>query len=143
MYKKRVPRLLICTLPEMLDAAIEGLAQHYDCLFALTLNDACAQLETTPDAILCNIHFDDGRLFEFVSYVRSLPDGRTVPFVVSQSRATLTPSMIKGVETATKALGIEAFIEIFRWREEYGPEEADSRVRAVVEAVLARKSRMN
>jgi CheY-like chemotaxis protein len=139
MHKKQVPRLLVCTLPEMLDAAINGLGHHYDCRFALTLNDACAQLDAKPDAILCNIHFDDGRLFEFVSYVRSRPDGRTVPFVISQSRETLTPSMIKGVKEASRALGIEAFVEIFRWREQYGIEEADNRVRATVDAVIAKR----
>lgn len=136
MPANSTPRLLICTVPEMVDAAVGGLAQHYACTITVSVSDACSHLDVVPDAILCNLHFDDGRLFDFLSFVRTHPNGRAVPFIVSQSREMLTPSMIKGIEAASRSIGIEAFIEVYRWRQEFGADGADDRVREVIDAVI-------
>jgi hypothetical protein len=130
-------RLLVCTVPEMLDTARKSLGNRYDCRFSLSVNDACSYLNAKPHAILCNVHFDDGRLFDFLLYVKAHPHGRTVPIIVSQSRPTLTPPMIKGIEAASRSIGIAAFIEIFEWTQAYGPDEASIRVRATIDKILA------
>lgn len=130
-------RLLVCTVPEMFDTARKSLGHHYDCQFSLTVNDACTHLNAKPHAILCNVHFDDGRLFDFLLYVKAHPHGRTVPIIVSQSRSTLTPLMMKGIEAASRTIGIDAFIEIFEWTQAYGLEESNMRVRATIDKILA------
>ena len=142
MPKKWAPRLLVCTVPEMLATAHEILGERYNCEFSLILNDACAHLNMKPDAIVCNLHFDEGRMFEFLAYVRAHPGTRDVPFVVLQTRKSLTPGTIKGIQSASHAFGIDAFVEVFRVREEHGHDAALTEVREAINRVLAAKQKI-
>lgn len=141
MSKKWAPRLLVCTVPENLATAHENLGERYNCDFSLSLNDACSYLNTKPDAIVCNLHFDEGRMFEFLAYVRAHPGTRDVPFIVLQSRESLTPALIKGIQTASRTLGIDAFLEVFRVRQDHGHDAALAEIRAAINRVLAAKQK--
>jgi CheY-like chemotaxis protein len=142
MPKKWAPRLLVCTIPEMLATAHEILGERYNCEFSLSLNDACAHLNTKPDAIVCNLHFDEGRMFEFLAYVRAHPGTCDVPFVVLQTRKSLTPGTIKGIQAASRAFGIDAFVEVFRVREDHGHDASVAEVRETIDRVLAAKQKV-
>ena len=142
MPKKWAPRLLVCTIPEMLATAHEILGERYRCDFSLSLNDACGYLNTRPDAIICNLHFDEGRMFEFLAYVRAHPGTRDVPFIVLQTRKSLTPGTIKGIQSASRTFGIDAFVEVFRVQQDHGRDVMATEVCETIDRLLAAKQRV-
>lgn len=142
MSEERRHRLLVCTVPEMLATAHETFGERYDCEFSLSLNDACGYLSAKLDAIVCNLHFDEGRMFEFLAYVRAHPGTRGVPFIVLQTRQSLTPGTVKGIQTASRAFGIDAFIEVCRLRQNRGHDASLAEVCNTINRVLTEKQRV-
>jgi CheY-like chemotaxis protein len=84
----------------------------------------------TPDTplVLCDCHFDDGRMYELLRWLKSSGGLAGVPFMAIRAReGELDDAMYEGVKIATSALGGNGFIDLYRWQLRYGPAEAAKR----------------
>lgn len=131
-------RLLVCAIPETLEAAQDTLGHVYQCVYCLKASEAFEALNLRPRAIVCNLHFDEGRMFDFLWSVRRNPAAKPLPFVVLHTRDSMTPAMLRSVEAATAVVGIEAFLEVRRWLDELGKEDTQSLIQQVVAAEIAK-----
>ena len=133
------PRILVCTVPEMTQLARETLAATgYDVDICLHAAQAYALLRHQPDLILCNLHFDEGNMFEFLRRVRMEPSGSRAAFVLIRTRDTMTSSQVAAICTASHALGIEHFIDTLDLRERLGHAGTQALIRHTLDSMLKR-----
>lgn len=135
------PRILVCTVPEMTQLARETLAATgYDVDICLHAAQAYALLRHQPDLILCNLHFDEGNMFEFLRRVRMEPSGSRAAFVLIRTRDSMTTSQVAAISTASHALGIEHFIDTLDLRERLGHAGTQALIRHTLETTLKRSA---
>jgi hypothetical protein len=107
-------RILLACAPEAyirLFAILSG----YELTFARTLTDAHAALKGGNfGLIMIGVYFDDSRMFELLSQVRS--DGKYAEVPIVCFRGVLAAgkgtSATKDVEMSCKALGANAFLDL-------------------------------
>lgn len=131
-----MPHLLVCTVPEMLDFTRQYLGTYYYCTYCVSSIDACTHFNDRPDAVICDLHFDDGKLFKFLQYLRAHPHTKTVPVVVSQLRSSLTPAMLKGIETALHEFGNVSLLNMGDVGQNFADEVAAQRLLVAIDVAL-------
>src|SRR4051812_9967198 len=108
--------LLVATTPEAQESILKNLGGRFEIIFCNNMQDAFAALIGPVDLIACSLHFGEGAVYDLLRYVKSLPDTKTIPFVVIYGADDpLLPAMRQSIEIATRALGADAFVELARW----------------------------
>jgi CheY-like chemotaxis protein len=106
-------RLLVCSVPARMPVVRDALALRFDIDFCTTMAAACTALNQRPDAIVCNVDFEEGRLFDFLWMCRSHPIGKATPLVIVQSQASFSPAIMRSIEAASRTIGIDAFYNAY------------------------------
>jgi CheY-like chemotaxis protein len=130
-------RILVCTVPEMIEIVQSCLNDLYACDICLTIQQAREGLERKPDLLLCNVQFDESRMFDFLTYVRAHPVGRSLPIVISHTKDVRTPALHRSIEAAARTIGIHAFIDGPQVVQQHGMQGAKENLRNTIAAVLA------
>jgi hypothetical protein len=106
-------RILVADVPEM-DERIRHCLPGHELVFARTLAQALAKLRRDGFSfVVIGLHFDESRMFELLSHVRSLPHYREVPVVCVQGLDIVMPeAVMRTVDMAVKALGGTAFVDL-------------------------------
>ena len=107
------PRLLVAGTPPAIETIRRLFGAEAVCWPASSLDDAIRRLEAHPDAILCNVRFDESRMFELLQYVKALPEYKEVPVICVQCmEVALADAVLKNMDDAVKALGGTAFVDL-------------------------------
>jgi hypothetical protein len=106
-------RLLVCSVPARMPVVRNALASRFNIDFCTTMAAACTALNERPDAIVCNVDFEEGRLFDFLWMCRSHPIGKATPLVIVQSQASFSPAIMRSIEAASRTIGIDAFYNAY------------------------------
>lgn len=102
------------------------------CLTATTMEQARACLDMQPDLVICGIHFDDSRMFDFLRTVTGHSTSSDVPFLGYRDLdSDIGAAVLEGLDIACKALGGAAFIDLHTLRFRKGVIEADSELRSI------------
>jgi hypothetical protein len=110
-------------------------------LAAETLTQAKSALSADTPLVLCGCHFDDGRLYDLLRYMKARPALNSIPFLTVRAHAgELDDAMYESVKIATSALGGNGFIDLFRWQRLYGKAEAARQFAEHVGALARRNS---
>lgn len=86
-----------------------------------------AKLAITPatPAVLCGCHFDEGGVYDLLRWLRAQPALSQVPFLTTRVlEGELDDAMYESVKIATAALGGNGFVDLRRWEQRHGPQEA-------------------
>jgi hypothetical protein len=135
----RQKKLLAATVPESLLSLDDLSGEHFSLICVTRLDDAVSMLDEGVDAVLCNVHFDEGALFDFLRLTKAHKVARTIPFFVIDASPTMTsPAITQSISIASKALGADQVIHVAKWRQEMGDREAFLKA---VELVLASLNR--
>jgi len=130
------PRILAATAQPGYPVLQRLLGKDADMVFAFTIDDALRKLrESDFDLIICTIHFDDSRMFDFERLARAAaPD---VPFVCSRLLdSILKDSLYEAMRVAVASLGGE-FIDRQELHHRLGAKAGDAEF---TKRVLARVS---
>jgi PleD family two-component response regulator len=132
--------LLVAVIDEALKRATVTLGSHFDSQFVLTLEEAQKLLVSEHfDAIVCNVHFDNNRMFDLLHFAKSHPRTSSLPFLCVLSKpGMLSAAIFESVRMASKALGATDFIPLHDWRTELGDAAAEKRLRQRIRALLTR-----
>jgi hypothetical protein len=104
---------------------------------ATGMHDALKVLPGGVDLIIGALQFDESRMFEFLTVVKSNPRWRGIPFFcIHHLPSVLRPTAFKGLQLACRGYGA-VFVDLAPLEGQYGTGEADSRFR---EMVLGRSS---
>jgi hypothetical protein len=115
------------------------LAQH-TLFFASDLDHALSLMEVRQDAdlILCGLHFDNGKMYELLAAAKSSKAAANTPFVCLQFFGSILPyGAFNSMRAAFEILGGDLFIQVAKWRIDYGDEEAFRKFNDVILKVVA------
>ncbi|TFZ07922.1 hypothetical protein [Ramlibacter humi] len=103
---------------------------------AQTLSHARQAVNGDTPLILCGCHFDEGRMYDLLRWVRGQQPLRHIPFLtIRVLEGELDDAMYESVKIATGALGGNGFVDLLRWERRYGPQAAGQRFAEHVKAM--------
>jgi hypothetical protein len=105
-----------------------------------TLAAAKTALADRPVLVVCGCHFDEGRFYDLLRYLKSLPDQAGTPFLAVRclrGEMLLEDTLYESVKIAVHALGGNAFVDLLRWQQRWGEAEASHRLTRLVGQLLA------
>lgn len=103
---------------------------------AQTLAQAQQAVTAQTPLILCGCHFDEGRMYDLLRWVRSQAALRHIPFLTTRVlEGELDGAMYESVKIATGALGGNGFVDLPRWERRYGAQAAAQRFAEKVKAM--------
>ena len=106
-------RVLVADVAEMDDRIRHCLPGH-ELVFVRTMREAMTALRHDGfSLIVIGVLFDESRMFELLSHVRSLPAYREAAVVCVQGSEMMMPeAVMRTVDMAVKALGGTAFVDL-------------------------------
>ena len=126
-------KLLAATVTESVEHLDTVYAEHAMLLCVTRLEDALAALDDGVDGVICNVHFDEGAMFDLLRTVRSHKTARDIPFIViDASSTTISSAITQSVKIASMALGANDVIQISKWIAEMGVNAAVLKTRTIV-----------
>lgn len=103
----------------------------------------CHSLQAVRDAldgahaVVCGLHFDEGKLFALLEMLGTDDALRRVPVLcVKDAGNSLSPSIRKSITIATGKLGSRGFADLGELRAEHGEAHAHEKLRATLRALI-------
>lgn len=99
-----------------------------------TFAEAAAALDKNKiNLIVCGLHFEQSRMFDFLRIVQADPKTRSIPFICFRDlNSDLSLPVLEGLNIASKALGAIDFIDLYHLKSLNGVENADQYFREIL-----------
>ncbi|HJY77565.1 MAG TPA: hypothetical protein VKE95_13075 [Burkholderiales bacterium] len=132
-------RVLVAGTQDAVDTARAALGGEFELAAAYSVDEALRQVEGGVELVLCNVRFDDSRMFDFLGALNAMPRARRLPVVCCRvARSPVSAGARRGIELALEALGVLAFFDMHEVETRDGLEAARAALRATVMAHLPR-----
>lgn len=126
-------RVLVAGTQDIIDTALAVLAGEMELVPAYSVAEALNRIESGVDLVLCNVRFDDSRMFDFLGALNAMPAARRVPVICCRVlRTPMSAGARRGIELALEALGVVAFVDMHELEREQGAAAAQAALRGVV-----------
>jgi response regulator RpfG family c-di-GMP phosphodiesterase len=114
------------------------LRHDFELVPCLTLEQAQHALRGGDiDLVIGGIHFDESRMFDLLRYAQADPTTRAIPFLcIKILDDQISPTLLQGVEIASRALGAREFIDFAEWCQRLSNEEASMQLRYLIHKSL-------
>ena len=133
-------RVLVAGTQDVVDAARAALGGDLELAAAYSVAEALKHVEGGVDLVLCNVRFDDSRMFDFLGALNAMPRSRRLPVVCCRvARSPVSAGARRGIELALEALGVIAFLDMHELETREGAEAARAALRAAVMSHLPRE----
>ena len=131
-------RILVADLPEAFSVFRSALSGSYTLVPATTIDQARAALEDEPALVVCGCHFDEGRMYDLLRFLKATPGLERIPFLATRCvpGELLEDALYESVKIAVRALGGNAFVDLLRWQRRWGAAEASHRLTQLVESLI-------
>lgn len=132
-------RVLVAGTQDAVDTARAALGGELELAAAYSVAEALKEVEGGVELVLCNVRFDDSRMFDFLGALNAMPRARRLPVVCCRvARSPVSAGARRGIELALEALGVLAFLDMHEVETRDGPEAAQAALRATVMAHMPR-----
>jgi len=132
-----VRRVLVAGTQDAVEAARAALGGELELATAYSVTEALKEVEGGVELVLCNVRFDDSRMFDFLGALNAMPSPRRLPVVCCRvARSPVSAGARRGIELALEALGVLAFLDMHELEARDGREAARAALRAAVMAHL-------
>jgi hypothetical protein len=133
-------RIVVAIRPE--DAALmrDVMGDEFDLILCTSLAEAQSALALAREVhmIACGVHFDDGRMFDLLKYVKADAALRAIPFWgVLRDEGMLSSAITRGIRTAMKTLGANGLFNLSQMRADEQPERLYKELRTALAQSLA------
>ena len=126
-------RVLVAGTQDVVDAARAALGGELEIATAFSVAEALKEVERGVELVLCNVRFDDSRMFDFLGALNAMPSSRRLPVVCCRvARSPVSGGARRGIELALEALGVLAFLDMHELEARDGLEAARAALRAAV-----------
>jgi hypothetical protein len=130
-------RVLVAGTQDAIDAARAALGEELELAAAYSVAEALQQVAGGVELVLCNVRFDDSRMFDFLGALNAVPGARRVPVICCRvARSPISGGARRGIELALEALGVLAFLDLHELESRDGPAAARAALRGMVMAHL-------
>ena len=131
-------RIVIAIRPEDAGLMRDVMGDEFDLIMCTSLPEAQAALTPDVDMIACGVHFDDGRMFDLLKYVKADEALRAIPFWgVLRDEGMLSTAITRGIRTAMKTLGANGLFNLSQMRTDDQPEILYRELRSALAQSLA------
>ena len=132
-------RVLVAGTQEVVDAARAALGGELELATAYSVAEALREVQGGVELVLCNVRFDDSRMFDFLGALNAMPPPGRVPVICCRvARGPLSGGSRRGIELALEALGVAAFLDMHELEQRDGLAAAQAALREAVMARLAK-----
>jgi hypothetical protein len=126
-------RVLVAGTQDVVDAARAVLGGDLELATAYSVAEALRELEGGVELVLCNVRFDDSRMFDFLGVLNAMPGARRVPVICCRvARSPISGGSRRGIELALEALGVAAFLDFYELESRDGLAAAQDALRGMV-----------
>jgi hypothetical protein len=101
--------------------------------------EALKAVEGGVELVLCNVRFDDSRMFDFLGALNAAPGAsatpgaRRVPVICCRvERSPMSAGARRGIELALEALGVLVFLDMYELEQRQGSAAAQAALRGAV-----------
>lgn len=127
-------KILVADKAEMIPLHRSILEPRHEVIATTDVSAAVRAIADDVALIVCGVHFDDSRMFEFFSRVG---DARQKAFVCFRGlRTPMVDSALQVIKQTSKALGSAGFIDYVRMCDEHGNKNAGEQYRECIEQAL-------
>ena len=125
-------RVLVAGTQEVVDAARAALGDELELSTAYSVAEALNEVRGGVELVLCNVRFDDSRMFDFLGALNAMP-GERVPVICCRvERRSMSAGARRGIELALEALGVLRFLDMHELEQRVGPAGAQAALREAV-----------
>ena len=104
---------------------------------AYSVDEALKRVQAGVDLVLCNVRFDDSRMFDFLGALNVRPAEQQVPVICCRvARVPMSAGARRGIELALEALGVAAFVDLYELEQRDGLPTAHAALRELVRRYL-------
>lgn len=125
------PVVLLAGTHEAIVTAKSALGPLFAYRTAANVHDAMSQLLPDIDVIVCNVAFDESRMFDFIQAARSSQWERIIPIICLRQRVLTKPTH-DAIELSLHAFERVSFIDLYALNQERGAAYALSALRQAV-----------
>ena len=127
------PRILVAGASHTIEAVTEAVGDAGEIVPARSVSDALLRLQGQVDIVVCDVRFDDSRMFDFLQKLKERPPDPACRVVcVRTAGARLSPNLRKAIAQALEALGVEVFVDLQEVALDRGKEAARETLRRIV-----------
>lgn len=131
-------KVLVAIRPEHQEL-MAAILKNTELSFVHSIDEAYATLSPEFDLILCGLHFENGRMYDFLKFSKAYQATKDTPFLCVQLTGGILPyGAFKSMVTAFDVLGGDLFVQMAKWRIELGDEQAFIKLQDVIK-VLGRR----
>ena len=131
--KNAKPDVLVAEVPGVIPLVQEAWQDNFSLTFCTSTAEAEGLLEKRFDVIVCGTHFAESKMFDLLRMAKSKPNAQGVPFLcIRVLDGELDGTAFQSISIATCALGAAGFVDLNRWRREYGFDQAREKLRQLV-----------
>jgi CheY-like chemotaxis protein len=132
-------RILVADDDEAYVVFRDALTSNHQLVHVRTFEQAKRAVEEQPALVVCGCHFDEGRMYDVLRYLKALPGCRTVPFLAVRCvhGELLEDALYESVKIAVRALGGNAFVDLLRWQRRWGLAQASHRLTHLVDTLVS------
>jgi hypothetical protein len=132
-----VRRVLVAGTHDVIDAARAALGGELELASAFSVAEALREVEGGVELVLCNLRFDDSRMFDFLGALHAMPGASRLPVICCRvARNPMSAGARRGIELALEALGVRVFLDLHELESRDGSAAALGALREVVLAHL-------
>lgn len=138
--------ILVAISTPGLHGLLSDILGRHTLLFAANLEKALDLLQSRQDVdlILCGLHFDDGKMYELLEAAKSSRTAATKPFLCVQLIGSILPyRAFESMRAAFDILGGDLFIQVAKWRIDFGDEEAFKKFNDVILKIAEEPRKQN
>lgn len=119
------PKLLMAVRPEDVAFSRQVLGDEFDAVFCHTFQEACAEIERGVHLVSCGVHFDNGKIFDLLRFVRENRSTESLPFfILLGAGSRYSPAIVEGIRAAAKLLKVTGFTDLTRFADKLGADGA-------------------
>jgi hypothetical protein len=134
---RRTRRVLVAGTQETIETVQHALGEGFDVLAARSTEEALERLDAGADLVVCNVRFDESRMFNFLQALGETPALRNIPVLCCRtSPELLSPAVKHAIEMALEALGIATFVDCAPTYQAHGKAAAERWLRQAILAKL-------
>lgn len=128
-----MPRILAAGTTDAIEALTQLLHAEAELVPAYSVRDALDRFDERIDLVVCNVRFDESRMFDFLLALRQKRGGTGVCVVSFRiAGAELSPRMRSSIRGALEALGVDTFVDVPHLANQYDRPTALETLRQVI-----------
>ncbi len=134
------PRVLVAGTRLGIDSVREVLGGDAELIGAQSVTEALVEVDRGVELIICNVRFDDSRMFDFLGALGERPAARGVPVICCRVlHRPLSVGTRRAIALALEALGVTEFVDMQAIEEEQGTDAARLALRRAALSRLERR----